>query len=616
MTMGKNYIYSFIREHINIFVCLFLVITTIAVYGQVHEFKFVNYDDTDYVTENINIREGFTPGSVTWAFTTVHAANWHPLTWLSHMLDYRLFGMHPGNHHLTNLFLHIINTLLLFFVFRKMTGGLWQSAFVAALFALHPLHVESVAWVSERKDVLSTFFWMLTMWCYAAYVFRPSVFRYLGMLVFFVFGLMSKPMLVTLPCVLLLLDYWPFRRFSHQGNSGHRIYGNMSVFKLVLEKAPLFGLVGISCGVTYYAQKHGGAVKSLDFIPFADRVANALVSYVLYIGKMIYPIKLACLYPHPGALAWWQVLTASLFLLLVSALVIRTVKTHSYFMVGWLWFLGTLVPVIGLVQVGAQSMADRYTYIPMIGLFIMVAWGIPEVLKTCKFRKVFLWVFSVGIILILTGLTWKQAGYWKNSVTLFEHALDVTENNNAIHYNLGNVLVKMGQDMGSMNHYLQAIQIKPDFTDAHNNLANLYAQLGNPDAAVEHYLKVLAINPGYEGARYNLGIALDNQGRTQEAVPYFLAALKDMPDNADAYFKTGNALFKTGNIDDAIRHYQQALRIKPDFVQAHCNLGVALFRTGDIDASIEVFKTALRLKPDFKPARQYLQKAMRVRLNN
>ncbi|MBC2717646.1 MAG: tetratricopeptide repeat protein [Desulfobacteraceae bacterium] len=607
---------NFLNKYKAALVSLLLVITTIAVYGQVHEFEFVNYDDTIYVAENSNIQKGISINSLAWAFTTVHAANWHPITWLSHMLDCRFFGMHPGNHHLTNLFLHIANILLLFFVFRKMTGGLWQSAFMAALLALHPLNVESVAWMSERKNVLSTFFWMLTMGCYAAYVFRPSISRYFGMLVFFVFGLMSKPMLVTLPCVLLLLDYWPLERFSFQESSGNHSQNNPSILKLLWEKIPLFALVIISCGLTYYAQKHGGAVKSLDYIPFADRVTNALVSYVLYIGKMMYPVKLACLYPHPGTLAWWKVLTAGLFLLMVSALAIRTAKTHPYFMVGWLWYLGTLVPVIGLVQVGAQSMADRYTYIPLIGLFIMFVWGLPEILKQWRLQKVFMGAFSIVLIVILTGLTWKQAGYWKNSTTLFEHALTVTDNNSTIHYNLGNVLAEKGQDREAMNHYVQALQVKPDFADAHNNLANLYAQQGNPDAAIEHYLKVLVINPDYEGARYNLGIALDSQGRTEEAVPHFFAALKDMPDNADAFFKTGNVLFKSGDIDSAIKYYQQALQIKPDFVDAHCNLGVALFRKGDVDGSVAAFKAALRLQPDFKAAQQYLQKALMVRSNN
>ena len=616
MNSSNRYLHMYSFRHSEVLICLLLVISILFVFAQVHDFEFVNYDDTDYVSKNVNVQKGLTAESIVLAFTTVHAANWHPLTWLSHMTDYQLFGLNAGMHHLTNLFFHIINTLLLFFVFRKMTGAVWQSAFVAALFALHPLHVESVAWVSERKDVLSAFFWMLSMGCYAAYVARPSVLKYLGVIVFLALGLMSKPMLVTLPCVLLLIDYWPLKRFSFQGASGNEFPVARSTFKLLWEKIPLFVLAAISSIITYFAQQQGGAVKSLEFIPFADRVANALVSYILYIDKMIYPGRLAILYPHPETLPWWQVLTAGLLLLSISAIVVRASKTRSYLAVGWLWYLGTLVPVIGLVQVGGQSMADRYTYLPLIGLFIMIAWGVPDVLRFSRFRKEVVGVCSVIILLIFSGITWKQTGYWRNSITLFEHAVDVTDHNYSMHYNLGNVLAEKGQTQNALNHYQQALEIKPDFADARNNMANLYLQMENPEAAAKNYLKVLAINPGYDGARYNLGIALNDQGRPQEAVPYFLAALKMMPENADAHFKTGNALFTTGDIDAAIRHYQQAVRINPGFVNAYCNLGVALFQEGKVNDAIDAFKSALRVQPDFKPARQYLQKALSVRSGN
>ena len=605
---------NFLNKYKTTLLCLFLVLSTLFVYDQVQKFEFVNFDDTTYVVDNINIQKGFSMDSVAWAFTTVHAANWHPMTWLSHMADCQLFGMHAGKHHLINLVFHIFNTLLLFFVFRKMTGGLWQSAFVAALFALHPLHVESVVWVSERKDVQSTFFWLLTMGCYAAYVFRPTVYRYSGVLVLFAFGLMSKPVLVTLPCVLLLLDYWPLKRFSFQEPSGKDPQNTLSNVKLFCEKIPLFVLVIMSSGVTYYAQAKGGAVKSFDYIPLADRVANAIVSYAAYIGKMIYPVKLACLYPHPEILPWWQVIGAILLLLVISAMVIRTAKDRPYLLVGWLWYLGTLVPMIGLVQVGGQAMADRYTYIPLIGLFVMISWGGADLLKKWKFQKSIIMVLSIVLIIFYAGLTWKQAGYWKNSITLFQHALAVTDNNSSMHYNLGNVLAETGRSEEAMYNYQQAIEIRPNFVDAHNNLANVYVQQGKTDAAIEQYYKVLALKPDYAGAQYNLGIALDDQGQTQEALPYFLSALKGMPDNADAFFKTANALIKTGKTNDAIRHYQQAIRIKPDFVIAHCNLGVALFRKGEVDAAASAFKAALRLQPDFKPALLYLKKAMSVQL--
>lgn len=595
-------------------ICFLIAISTGLVFWQVHEFEFVDFDDTTYVLKNPDIRQAVTFESIAWAVTTVHAANWHPLTWLSHMLDVALFGLDAGKHHLVNLLFHITNSLLLFLVLRKMTGALWQSALVAALFALHPLHVESVAWVSERKDVLSTFFWMLTLGAYAVYVARPSVLKYLGVLLLLSLGLMSKPMLVTLPCVLLLLDYWPLKRFSFQACPGDSFPQNQSVFKLIGEKIPLFILAAISSALTYYAQNHGGAVKSLDYIPFADRVANALVSYVLYIGKMICPVDLACLYPHPETLPWWQVLGAILVLISVSGMALREAKTRPYLMVGWLWYLGTLVPVIGLVQVGGQAMADRYTYVPLIGLFVMMAWGMPEFLKSWRFRKIFLLIFSVVVLLILSGITWKQAGYWKDSLTLFEHAVKVTENNSGMHYNLGNALADQQRDSEAIVHYLAAIRIEPDFADAHNNLANVYRRQGDGEAAIRHYLKVLEMRPDDDGVNYNLGMTLDDQGRTREAIAHYLSALKGMAENPDAHFKTANALFKTGAIDDAVQHYRRAIELKPDFVDAHCNLGVVLFQSGDMAGAVAAFKAALRLKPDYPPARQYLQKALSVKL--
>jgi tetratricopeptide (TPR) repeat protein len=379
-----------------------------------------------------------------------------------------------------------------------------------------------------------------------------------------------------------------------------------------LEKIPLVILVVISSGLTYYAQKHGGAVKSLEYIPMADRVANALVSYILYIGKMIYPVKLALLYPHPETLPWRQVLSASLILLFVSSLVAIAIKKHRYLIVGWLWYLGTLVPVIGLVQVGGQALADRYTYVPLIGLFIMIAWGVPEFLKQWKFRKLFLWACSLFLILISAGLSWKQTGFWKNSTVLFEHAAKVTKNNFTMYYNFGNAMAEKGRDDAAKEYYLKALAVKPDSLITNYNLGNLYFKEKNTDAAIEQYLKVLALNPNYSNAQYNLGIALDVQGRPQEALPYLLAALKGMPDNADAFFKTANALIQTGKIDDAIWHYKQALRINPYFVNAHCNLGVALFRKGDVPGSIDAFNETLRLQPDLKSAQLYLRKAMSV----
>ena len=601
----------------DLLICLFLIITTLTVYWQVQGFDFVNYDDTKYVTQNVHVQEGISLDSIIWAFTTIHAGNWHPLTWMSHMTDCQLFGMNPGGHHLTSLLFHIINTLLLFFIFRKMTDKLWQSAFIAALFALHPLHVESVAWVSERKDVLSTFFAFLTILSYMRYVRRPAVYRYLAVILFFCLGLMSKPMLVTLPFVLLLLDYWPLNRLQIQPPADTRsARQSATVFFLIRKKIPLFILVIISCCVTFYAQKHGGAVKSLDFIPIDARIANTLVAYAAYIGKMIYPVNLAFLYPYPEMISWWKVAGAILLLGVISFFAFKSRRQHPYFITGWLWYLGTLVPVIGLVQVGMQSMADRYTYIPLIGLFIITAWGIPALTAKWRYGKICTGASAIIILAILMALTVKQAGYWKDSITLFEHAIRTTSANYIAHYNLGNVLAKKGRIDEAIPHYLQALKIKPEFADAHNNLANAQSRQGRTDDAIFHYLEALRIKPDYEGAHYNLGVALDRQGRTDDAIFHYLQAIKTNSDYVNAHYKLGVDLNQQGRIKEAIAQFSQAIRIKPDYAEAHNNLGAALFRKGDMSGAIDCFQAALRIKPDYAMAKNNLKKVLMIQRKN
>ena len=451
-------------------ISLLLVVATFAAYWQVHEFDFVGFDDDSYIYENQQVQHGLSLDNLIWAFTTVTVSNWHPLTWLSHMLDFQLFGMDSGKHHLGNLFFHIVNTLCLLFVFKKMTGSFWKSAMVAGLFALHPLHVESVAWVSERKDVLSTFFWLLTMWAYLVYVKRPSLPRYVPVVLFFVLGLMAKPMLVTLPFVLLLLDYYPLNRLSFPLLSEK--YKVKGFATLVLEKLPLIILAVLSSVMTYYAQQKGGAVATLDGIPLSLRIANSLVAYISYIGKMIYPAHLACLYPFSKMLPWWKVAAAGLVLVAITVMTFRSARKRPYMIVGWLWYLGTLVPVIGIVQVGSQSMADRYTYVSLIGIFIMIAWGIPELISGIRLKRTGLPVAAVALLCVLWGLTWHQAGYWRDSQTLFEHALSVTSENDTMHYDLANAYKNQGRLDQAVPHYLQTLRIKPDHEKAHNNLGS------------------------------------------------------------------------------------------------------------------------------------------------
>jgi len=569
MNIKKTQKNTFFNVRPELLVCLFLVIAILVVYWQVRNFQFVNYDDRQYVTKNHHVQAGLTTESVRWAFTAIHASNWHPLTWLSHMLDCQIYGMNPGRHHMTNVLFHILNTLLLFLVFKRMTGGLWQSGFVAALFALHPLHVESVAWVAERKDVLSTFFLMLTLWSYTRYVEDSEFKKYLLVILFFIIGLMAKPMLVTLPFVLLLLDYWPLKRFQ-LGSSGDKNYTIKKPFYwgLIWEKTPLFLLSAVSSVGTYLAQKSSGAVHSLASIPFHVRIGNAIVSYVSYIGKMIWPNNLAVLYPYPESKILWKVAGAVLLLIVVSVVAFRTKRTKPYFVVGWLWYLGTLVPVIGFVQVGLQAMADRYTYVPLIGIFIIIAWGVPDWVQKWRYRRIGIAAATIAILAILIITARLQVRYWSNSVTLFEHALDVTVDNSIAHLNLGEAL----------------------------------AEQGKINAAVIHYYEALRIKPGLVAPHLNLGVALKEEGKLNEAIDHFTTALRLKPDCVEAQYELGDTLNKKGDFAGAVKHYQEAIRIKPDYTEAYNNIGVILARQKKDKEAIFHFYKALQIDSAYSGA--------------
>jgi len=605
------------RSRLALMVCLFLIVTTVAVFWHLQHHEFVNYDDDLYVTENRHVQAGLTAESVIWAFTTSHATNWHPLTWLSHMSDYELYGLNPKGHHLSNLLFHVVSTILLFLVFRRMTGALWRSSLVAALFALHPLHVESVAWVSERKDVLSTFFWMLTMWTYLRYVEDPRLHRYL--LVFFTFsaGLMSKPMLVTLPFVLLLIDYWPLGRFQIEqsgdaGTSKKDQWGafrceKQHVFYLIWEKVPFFALSAVSSIVTFLAQQKGGAVSSLVAYPLSIRIVNALVSYVGYMGKTVWPHGLAVFYPHPDKmLPMWQVAAAGLSLVLISVIVIRVARRFPYVPVGWLWYLGTLVPVIGLVQVGSHAMADRYTYIPLIGLFIIPVWGLFDLGARWLCGRVVLTISTVGVLSAFMIATWLQVGHWKDSITLFEHALDVTANNPVAHNNLGIALELQGKVDAGVAHYSEALEIKPDFAEAHNNLGSALDAQGRLDEAAIHYSKALQIKPDFAEAHNNWGGVLDAQGKVNEAMAHYSEALRIKPDFIEAHNNLGIALARQGKVDEAMAHYSEALEIKPDFAEGHNNLGIVLAVKGNLSEAVVHFCEAIRLQPTYAEAHKNL----------
>ena len=561
-------------------ICLVLTVIILAVYWQVTRNDFILYDDNVYITDNPHVQSGFTGENIGWALTTTRSGNWHPLTWFSHMLDYQLFGLNPRGYHLTNLFLHIANSILLFLTLRWATFATWPSALVAALFAIHPLHVESVAWVAERKDVLSTFFWLLTMLAYIRYAKRPKRTTYLLVVLLFVLGLTAKPMLVTLPFVLLLLDYWPLNRFQLRGNYGSVVDGRaepspekLSPIRLIAEKLPLFMLSGIVSAVAFWAQANAGAMSGLEVIPAKWRMANALVSYVTYIGKLFWPENLAVFYPHPqDNLPIWQVVLAGLLLLILSIAIVRLAARHKYGIVGWLWYLGTLVPVIGLVQVGEQAMADRYTYIPLIGLYLIIAWGLADLGKESRRLRTLLTVSATSILMVLALCTWQQVKLWRNTINLFEHTLEVTTNNYVAHYTLGNALALKGNLAGAIYHYREALRIKPNYAEVHNNLGNALATQGNLAEAVEHYKKSLLIMPDQGNTHRNLGVALDRQGKHEEAIYNYKEALRINPQDSQSHNNIGVTLAEQGKLEEAIVHFSQAVRINPNFTEAQRNL--------------------------------------------
>ena len=590
-------------------ICLLLVLIVLVVFLQGVKNDFTNFDDNQYVTENQHVQAGLTWKNLVWAFTTTHAANWHPLTWLSHMLDCQLYGLNPAGHHLTSVLLHSASTVLLFLVLLWMTGARWHSAFVAALFAVHPLHVESVAWVAERKDVLSTFFWMLTLWAYLGYTKRPGVKPYLLILLPFALGLMAKPMLVTLPCVLLLLDYWPLRRLElGQSGTGQPPASQPSTiakkpgpqaFRLLLEKTPLFLLAAVSSVVTFIAQKGGGSVKDLQAYPFEIRIANALVSYVKYMVKMIWPQNLAIFYPHPGQrLPMWQAGLACMLLVVVSIAVIRAMRRRPYLPVGWLWYVGTLVPVIGLVQVGAHAMADRYTYVPLIGLFFIISWGVPDMLGSWRYGKPALASAATSVLVALMVCASLQVKHWKNSLTLFEHALRVTENNYLAHLNFGAALVDQGKVEEAITHYHRSLQIAPNYAKSYNNLGLALEQQGKNDEATANYLKALQIDPDYAVAHNNLGVVLARTGEFDKAIAHYYHALNLKPEWVEVYNNLGNAFLMQGRFDQAIFYYSETLRQKPDYGDAHNNLAIALANKGRFAEALEHYYAALQRKPN------------------
>lgn len=574
-------------------ICIYLVLIVIAVYAQTRGFDFIDYDDDLYVVENEHVKRGLTLEGIKWAFVAHTAANWHPLTLISHMADVEFFGMQPGWHHITNVFFHLTNTILLFVVLSKTTGQKLPSAFVAVLFGIHPLHLDSVVQIAERKDVLSTFFWMMTVWAYSLYTEKARrSFYYLASLILYALGLMVKPMLVTLPFTLLLLDYWPLSRIGRSGSWSHQ-----TVPYLVLEKIPFFLLSAISCIVTFMVQNREGAVQSIKLYTIDIRVANAIVTYLKYIIKTIFPAHLSFYYPHHGMPPLWQTLVSAVTLACISILVVRTLKSHPYLIVGWLWYLGTLVPVIGLVQVGSQAMADRYTYVPLIGLFIMITWGVTSAYNTLSLYKKQLAVCGSLLTTVLMIVAWWQAEFWRDSETLFKRAISVTEKNTTAHLNLGFVFAEQGKIDEALFHYKEVINISPHHEKAHHNIGLMYAKKGRLDEAIFHYRYVLKQSPGKEEVVNDLAVALAEKGAIEEAIKEIVHGLDHSEDSGLLLNTLGVLLFRNGNLAEAVRHFKLAIRVQPDYQDARNNLKRMLSPNGKIDQAIEVMESSLKVSP-------------------
>ena len=599
-----------------------LALGTIALYWPATRCDFISFDDDLYVTANAHIQNGLTWESLKWAFFNPVASNWHPLTMLSHMLDCQLYGLNPWGHHLTSILLHALNGALVFTLLQQLTGAMWRSLLVAALFAVHPLRVESVVWVSERKDVLSSSFGLLTLIFYARYArkratteigkpiaqanpardARSASTNYVLALFFLVLGLMCKAMLVTLPFVMLLLDYWPLERFRP---------GRLR--PLVMEKIPFLGLAAVASVATFLVQKTAGAEAAGEYLSFEMRAGNALISYCRYLEKQFWPTDLAIFYPHPGNWPVEYVLLAGLFLASITVFVFVKRQQYPFLLMGWLWYFGMLVPVIGLVQVGEQAMADRYTYIPSVGVLLFTIWGTYELTRNWRYRVIALSVAGSAAIVLCGGLTRQQMEFWQNSETIFRHALAVTKNNYLAHYNLAVVLEKKGQFDEAVTQFQAAVRLAPGYAGFHNNLGIALYKKGDLDAAISQYEEAIRLKPNYPDALYNLATTLYKEGQLDEAIKQFHEVIRLQPDYADAHNNLGTALCQDGQLDAAVGEYQNAIHLSPNNAAFHNNLGIAQERRGQTDQAIGEYREAMRLKPDDVQAGNNLTRALQTK---
>ncbi len=613
-------------------IVLFLIVASCAAFGRIAFNEFIILDDGSHITKNIYIQSGFNLESIKWAFTSVDTAHWHPLTFLSHTLDWSLFGPNATGHHLVSLLLHIGAVIFLFLFLNKTTNNIWSSAFCAALFALHPLRVESVAWAANRKDVLSMFFGMATLYTYAFYAESNRLPRYFLCLILFAFSLMSKPIIVTLPFVLLLLDYWPLRRWPEVTDRSTNNRLKMPA-KLIWEKVPFIGLTIAISIVAFWTQNKAELVASIDSLPLITRVANAIDSYVAYLGKIFWPVNLAIYYPYNFHLPLWRILIYAICLIALTFAVMASVRKLPFLFTGWLWYLGTLFPVIGIVQVADYSRTDRYTYLPSIGIAIMLSWTLPLLFPDKKMRKKILFPAALTIMTILMVVTWKQCGYWKNDIELFNHALHVTKDNYFAHsylaqasakdgkiaeaidhcnntirlnpyypiacLNRGIAYAQLGLYQRALNDFNHAISLNPHFSDAFNSRGLVYVKLGRHQQALHDFNRAISLNPSESDAYLNRATVYVKLGQYQKAINDYN---RINPVDADAFMNRGTVFYKLGRYQQAITDYNHAIRLQPGHADAYNNRGLAYGRTGHYQQAIDDFDEAIRLKPNFADA--------------
>jgi Flp pilus assembly protein TadD len=598
-----------VTNKLHILIATVLAVATLIIFWQVGSHDFINYDDNVYVYENLNVSNGLTIQGILWAFKSTDAEFWHPLTWLSHMTDVELFGMNAHGHHFTSLFIHSASTVILFLLLHQATNAIWESFIVAALFAFHPLHVQSVAWIAERKDVLSTFFGFISLYFYVKYVELKSIKLYLLALLSFIFGLMSKSMLVTLPVIMLLLDIWPLSRIGQSTEKKYQVQflGKCeSITQLIKEKIPFLICSILFSAVTIYAQHADTGNKNLYAISLSLRFENAFLSYLIYIFKTFWPQNLSIFYPYPTFIPAWQWLGSIFIVLIVSTVVVWSRRRFPFLLVGWFWFILTLLPVIGFIQVGDHALADRYTYLPLIGLFIMIAWGLSALTKKYPHRR---WItyLATGFLLISTSfLTTTELTYWKNESSLFNHALQTTENNSMAHGHVGSDYGRKGDMAAAIVEFKKAIAIDPNNFTIHNDLGFALSQNGDLPGAINAFNIALKLNPNYAESHNQLGVVLEKLGRNDAAIMEYKTALAINPNNLKAHKNLGVALARSGNTNAAIQTYRDVLTQDSKSFEMHNSLGVAFEKNGDIDGAINEYKIAISLNPNFSKSHNNL----------